>query len=236
MHHTTALTTLTLLAAAALSTAQDTAQYTTSNPLLQPPRPSIDTATIPTGSIPIESLPIFTIPEGTTPGPDPVPTATREVVTAAGCIPPGEQVFSIQTDTVIRTDPITFTPECGSEPTGTENAVTGSITTQGPIVTGGGGNATSGAPFTNGTMNGPSTVMSTTLVTSTLDQSMTDEDGATATTGADGAETGAATTEDGGDTTDASGAAVQTGNVGARAAVGGGLAGVLGAVAGVMML
>ncbi|KAI5360544.1 hypothetical protein Slin15195_G084630 [Septoria linicola] len=179
------------------------------------PRPSsVDPNTIPT------VLPTLTLTDNIVTG----SVSTQEIVTATGvaCIPEGEIIVSIQTDTVLEAGPLTVTPVCGQSVTQT-GSDTGSMTTQGIIVTGGGGNASAIATGTN------STVVLTTSLSGT-------ESGLTtlsATTASDSeSET---TTGSGGASESTSSAAAQTDSPAGRVAAGG-AAGLLGLAAGVMLL
>lgn len=170
-------------------------------------------------SIDLNTIPTVTITDNVVTGSAP---ATPDVVTATGvaCIPEGDMVFSIQTDTSIRTGPLTVTPVCGQSvaATGTE---TGSMTTQ-VIITGGtGGNITA--------INNSTVSLTTTLAGT--------ETGLTTISATDSEPTGSETTEsDAQSATDSSApASTQSDSPAGKVAVGA-AAGLLGLAAGVVIL
>ncbi|GIZ37391.1 hypothetical protein CKM354_000083800 [Cercospora kikuchii] len=169
-------------------------------------------------SIDLNTIPTVTITDNVVTGSAP---ATPDVVTATGvaCIPESDMVFSIQTDTSIRTGPLTVTPLCGQSvtPTGTE---TGSMTTQ-VIITGGGGNITA--------INNSTVSLTTTLAGT--------ETGLTTLSATDSEPTGSETTgSEAQSATDSSApASTQSESPAGKVAVGA-AAGLLGLAAGVVML
>ncbi|PPJ59332.1 hypothetical protein CBER1_05787 [Cercospora berteroae] len=169
-------------------------------------------------SIDLNTIPTVTITDNVVTGSAP---ATPDVVTATGvaCIPEGDMVFSIQTDTSIRTGPLTVTPLCGQSvaATGTE---TGSMTTQ-VIITGGSGNITA--------INNSTVSLTTTLAGT--------ETGLTTLSATDSETTGSETTDSEAQsaTESSAPASTQSDSPAGKVAVGA-AAGLLGLAAGVVML
>ncbi|KAF2210690.1 hypothetical protein CERZMDRAFT_85996 [Cercospora zeae-maydis SCOH1-5] len=165
-------------------------------------------------SIDLNTIPTVTITGNIVTG---SAASTPDVVTATGvaCIPESDMVFSIQTDTSIRTGPLTVTPLCGQSvtPTGME---TGSMTTQGVITGGVGGNAT---VINNSTVSLTTTVAGTETGLTTISATGSETTNSEAQSGTDSSAPAATQTDS------------PAGKVGVGAA-----AGLLGLAAGVVML
>ncbi|KAM3421691.1 hypothetical protein BST61_g2075 [Cercospora zeina] len=165
-------------------------------------------------SIDLSTIPTVTITDNIVTGSAP---STSDVVTATGvaCIPESDMVFSIQTDTSIRTGPLTVTPLCGQSvtPTGVE---TGSMSTQGVITGGVGGNATA---LNNSTVSLTTTLAGTETGLTTISATDSETTNSEAQSGTDSSAP----------------AATQTDSPAGKVAVGA-AAGLLGLAAGVVML